>query len=70
MDQVLLQWDGGHSVLLARVRDAEGCTWLCSKDVYRKLGSSISYKSWAHVINCGEQQPSCAVLMHVGMHLF
>ena len=56
MDQVLLQWDGGKSVVLARIRDAEGC-WLCSIEVHRKLVTSISAGSWANHIDRGNYMP-------------
>ena len=50
MDQVMLEWNGGKSsVLLARVRDTAG-TWLCSKEVYRNLGSKLAVETWDHHI--------------------
>ena len=66
MDQVLLEWNGGHSVLLARVRDAEGF-WVCSKEVYWKLASSSPIHSWDNHVRCCEQPP-CDVLMHTEMN--
>ena len=42
MDQVLLAWDGGESVLLTRIKDDEGSVWLCFKEVQSKLSSSVS----------------------------
>ena len=45
MDQVLLDGGGGTSVLLARIRDADGC-WLCGIEVYRKLGNSVPQSTW------------------------
>lgn len=45
MDQVLLEWGGGDSVLLARIRDVEGC-WLSGKEVYRKLCPSTPRSTW------------------------
>ena len=50
----MLEWDGEKSsVLLARVRDVGG-TWLCSKEVYRKLGGSMTVDAWDHRIKRGE----------------
>ena len=53
MDQVLLEWDGGHRELLARVTDAEG-TWLCLREVHSKLGSNVSRQTWHKHIKQGE----------------
>ena len=53
MDQVLLQWEGGNGVQLARVRDGEGC-WLGRQEVHTKLESSITIDAWNHHINGGE----------------
>ena len=57
VDQVLLEWNGGDSVVLARVKDAEGC-WLCGAELYRKLGSSAALWKWYHFIKKGEQRAS------------
>ena len=53
MDQVLLEWEGGSPVLLARVRDAEEC-WLCLREVYSKLCSSVNIQTWYTRIERGE----------------
>ena len=45
MDQVLLEWDAGNTLVLARVRDAEGC-WLCSREVHIKLGGGMPLSTW------------------------
>ena len=64
MDQVLLRWEGGGSMLLARVRDTAGC-WLCNQEVHSKAGSSTSMQAW-HKYRCGEhthiEALSCLVL--------
>lgn len=49
MDQVLLEWEVGHSVVLARIKVGEGC-WLCSREVYNKLGSSVQMQTWRKYI--------------------
>jgi hypothetical protein len=45
MDQVLVDGGGGNSVLLARIRDADGC-WLCLREVYRKLSNGMPESTW------------------------
>ena len=45
MDQVLLDGGGGTSVLLARIRDVEGC-WLLLREVYRKFGNGMPPTTW------------------------
>ena len=40
MDQVLLEWEGGDTVVLARFQDMEG-SWLCYREMHRKLEASI-----------------------------
>ena len=57
VDQVLLEWGGGESLLLARVTDAEEC-WLCSHEVHRKLGSSGTLSCWHHFLRKGKQGAS------------
>ena len=57
MDQVLLEWNGGHSVVLARVRGGKGC-WLCRVQVHRQLGSSITIGAWTQNIKRGEHTSS------------
>lgn len=52
MDQVLLEWDGGKSMVLARVRDGLGC-WLCNAEVHRKLASNPE-STWYRQIHDGE----------------
>lgn len=52
MEQVLLAWEGGESVLLARIKDAQG-SWLCFEEVRSKLVSSVS--DWARHIGDGER---------------
>ena len=54
VDQVLLEWGGGESLVLARITDAEGC-WLCSAELHRKLGSSNSLSYWYHFVKKGER---------------
>lgn len=51
--RVLLDWGGGNAVLLARMRDEEGC-WLCSHEVHTKLGSSSTTTCWHHCITAGK----------------
>ncbi len=55
MDQVLLEWDGACSEVLARIRDAAGC-WLCSREVNKKLCSNVPKRTWNNRIKAGEQQ--------------
>ena len=45
MDQVVLDWGGDIKVVLARVRDAEGC-WLSLREVHNKLGSGVPKSTW------------------------
>ena len=54
MDEVLLVWQRGNSVRLARIEDGEG-SWLCSSEVHRKLGSSSTEQSWSEHIQDGER---------------
>ena len=56
MDRVVLERDGGDPVVLARIRDVEGC-WLCSPEVYRKLGSSVAKEMWRYYINVVSTRP-------------
>ena len=53
MDQVLLEWGGGESMVLARFRDAGGC-WLSTREMYTKLGSKMSLASWHTYTHSGE----------------
>ena len=53
MDQVLLDGGGGNSVLLARIKDGDGC-WLCLREVYRKLCNSMPESTWHQYTHSGE----------------
>ena len=57
MDQVLLAWDGGEAVLLARIRDGEG-SWACYKEMQSKLGSSVP--AWHRKTQDGEHRSTGA----------
>ena len=52
MDQVLLDGGGGSSVLLARIRDADGC-WLCFREVYTKLSNGMPESTWKQYTHGG-----------------
>ena len=53
MDHVLLEWGGGNTVLLARIKDIQGC-WLCSTELRRKLCSSVARQTWFDRIKKGQ----------------
>ena len=44
IDQVVLEWGGVSTVLLARITGQEG-PWLCLQEVHRKLGISKPFES-------------------------
>jgi hypothetical protein len=55
LEQVLLEWEGGNAVVLARIKDAAGDWLLCSSEVYNKLARSIERKSWDGYIRGGRR---------------
>ena len=45
MEQVLLEWEGGNSAVLARIKDVAGY-WLCSREVNIKVAGNIPRTSF------------------------
>lgn len=53
MDRVRLEWGGGDPVMLARIRDGQGCCWLSSMEVHKKLGSNTDRGTWRKYTHSG-----------------